>query len=413
MQQNSSNSDQSPEGLWLCSQLGAREHYAVPRALNRLGLLAGLVTDIWMPTSNLLRKLLPARLRHRHHADLDDIMVRSWSLESVVHSQTRWRKLQLWDRIMAQNDWFERKAEPALGDFLEFRIDLRAVFSYSYVSESLFIKAKNNELTTILGQIDGGIVDSRRIEQLHVCLPNAGSAWSPAPARYWELWRRELDLADYVVVNSQWSRKCLLESGWVDDSRVRVIPLAYESPPEALAFSRDYPERFSSKRPMRCLFLGQVTLRKGILPLLEAMQRLRELPVELVVVGPIMIRIPDEVTRSPNIRFVGPVPRSEVGHFFREADVFVFPTYSDGFGLTQLEAQAWKLPIIASQFCGAVVTDGVNGIVLAQVSAAEMEAALRRCMGDPARLAQFADSVVDMSHYSIEELGRKLMKALR
>jgi glycosyltransferase involved in cell wall biosynthesis len=38
----------------------------------------------------------------------------------------------------------------------------------------------------------------------------------------------------------------------------------------------------------------------------------------------------------------------------------VFPTFSDGFGLTQLEAQAWILPIITTNFCGKLVEDEQN-----------------------------------------------------
>ena len=56
--------------------------------------------------------------------------------------------------------------------------------------------------------------------------------------------------------------------------------------------------------------------------------------------------------------------------FYKEADVFILPTLSDGFGLTQLEAQSWKLPVIASRHCGEVVRDGENGVVLEEVSAA-------------------------------------------
>ena len=57
------------------------------------------------------------------------------------------------------------------------------------------------------------------------------------------------------------------------------------------------------------------------------------------------------------VRWIGPVSRAKTAAFYRQADLLVFPTFSDGFGLTQLEAQAWKLPIIATKFCGDVVQD--------------------------------------------------------
>ena len=41
---------------WICCQLGAREHYAIPRALYRLGMLDYLLTDAWVPSSSLFNE---------------------------------------------------------------------------------------------------------------------------------------------------------------------------------------------------------------------------------------------------------------------------------------------------------------------------------------------------------------------
>jgi glycosyltransferase involved in cell wall biosynthesis len=71
---------------------------------------------------------------------------------------------------------------------------------------------------------------------------------------------------------------------------------------------------------------------------------------------------------SVHVRWIGSVPREDAARFYRDADVFLFPTFSDGFGLTQLEAQAWKLPVIATKFCGDVVEDGKNGYLLPEIT---------------------------------------------
>ncbi len=52
---------------WLCYQLGAREHYAIPRALFRLSVLDWLVTDAWIRPSSFLAKLSGSRLADRFH----------------------------------------------------------------------------------------------------------------------------------------------------------------------------------------------------------------------------------------------------------------------------------------------------------------------------------------------------------
>ena len=53
---------------------------------------------------------------------------------------------------------------------------------------------------------------------------------------------------------------------------------------------------------------------------------------------------------------------------------------SDGFAITQLEAQAYRLPVIASKFCGKVVENGFDGIVLDEPSATCIAHAVRDCI---------------------------------
>jgi glycosyltransferase involved in cell wall biosynthesis len=144
------------------------------------------------------------------------------------------------------------------------------------------------------------------------------------------------------------------------------------------------------QRPLRVLFLGQVILRKGIIRLLEAAQILRDQPVEFWIVGPLLID--SHQWSLPNVRWLGSVPRSATAQYYQQADVFLFPTLSDGFGLTQLEAQAWQLPLIASQFCGDVVKDQVNGLVLSDVSGVAIAQAIAKYLQAPKTLKQHSEN---------------------
>ena len=49
----------------------------------------------------------------------------------------------------------------------------------------------------------------------------------------------------------------------IPTDKIHIIPLAYQSSAAAESFVRSYPREFSSKRPLRVLFLGQIDLRKG------------------------------------------------------------------------------------------------------------------------------------------------------
>ena len=122
------------------------------------------------------------------------------------------------------------------------------------------------------------------------------------------------------------------------------------------------PTCFPPERPLRALFVGTASVTKGVPELLESIEQLAGLPIELRLVGDRAITVPDRFRAHPRIHWVGPVDRDTVMEYYRSSDVLVFPSHSDGYGMAQIEAQAWALPIIASTHCGAVVRDGETGI---------------------------------------------------
>ena len=468
---------------WICAQLGAREHYAIPRALHAEGLLAGLFTDAWVEPGNPLG-LLKRSLRERYHAELADAAVLSANVPLLAfEAGARVKGWTGWNRIMARNEWFQRqilkklktemlkaalgqrdsgqrddgqrgaeggeltkaesgkqKAEklksgdtspgahlirpaatfsperrresPQSGEEVNFQHSTRnsqpILFSYSYTALELFRFAKSRGWKTVLGQIDAGPEMGRIVHRLEQQHPEYQSRSDAPPKNYWEAWRDECALADRIVVNSEWSRQALEWEG-IRAGKIRVVPLAYVPPSEAAAFRREYPPAFSLQRPMRVLFLGQINPAKGLAPLLEAAEILRGEPVEFRMVGPVQVAVPEKWRRHPQIRWIGPVPRGTVAEHYRTADVFVFPTFSDGFGLTQLEAQAWKLPVIASRFCGDVVEDGVNGLQLAGVSGTSIAHALRSLLAAPGKLSDMAQASGVGPQFSLAGIAGRIL----
>jgi glycosyltransferase involved in cell wall biosynthesis len=392
--------------MWLCSQLGAREHYAIPRALFRQGLLDHLLTDAWVRPATAL----PAfGLGERFHPDLTDAPVRAWNAELLAFELTaRLKRLSGWPSIVARNRWFQRKVVAYLSGY-EPRTDNRepTLFTYSYAAREIFRFAKSRGWTTILGQIDPGPFEEEIVAAEAEREPSLAPDWTPATADYWKSWRGECDLADRIIVNSQWSRSCLVKAG-VNDSKLFVIPLRYESPITDTPVTREYPPHFTPARPLRVLFLGQISLRKGIARLLNVARSFQSQPVEFLMVGPIQITIPEDLRSNRKIRWFGPVARNRVRNYYDLADVFILPTLSDGFGLTQLEALAHRLPVIASRQCGEVVIDRVNGLLLEEPTAAAIEEALRSCLHNPDQLAQFSGNATIGERFSLSFLGAQL-----
>ncbi len=391
---------------WICCQIGAREHYAIPRALHQQGQLIHLITDAWISSHsklNLLPKTVLAKLRERFHPDLAQASVQAFTNSLIPFEVAqRIQKTTEWDLILARNHWFQQQAMQSLYAITYQLTAPPILFAYSYAALELFRYAKIKGWRTILGQIDPGIVEEKLVAEEHTKHLSYQSNCQPAPPNYWNSWQEECSLADQIIVNSTWSSQALQQVG-IQKSKINIIPLVYQPPDLAHKFVRSYPSTFSKERPLRVLFLGQVILRKGIAALLEAAKLLRGQPIEFWLVGSQGIARP-RPNDGEQVKWIGAVPRSEVVDYYQQADIFLFPTLSDGFGLTQLEAQAWKLPIIASKFCGEVVEDKFNGLILQEVTGKTIADVLRFCLHNPRQLEIFSQQSTSTKNFSLLQL---------
>jgi len=383
---------------WIVCQIGAREHYVLAAELHRRGQLAVLCTDIWASEGSLWKIVADVfgargrKIHERYEPALRNARVFSeWpiSLRPQVHGLARghWN----WDRILLANRRFAASMARRLERSGVLRShaegDPAVVFAYSYAAREILATAKRAGCIAVLGQIDPGPEEHALIARV---AERHGHSADPAlhpPDRYWNEWRRECALADIVIVNSSWSASLVARAG-ISDKKIRIVPLAYRQhaaldpqPP------RVYPDVFSASRPLNLLFLGQLNLRKGILELIAAMHRLSGAPVRLRMVGPLDPSFRTHFALPSNVEWVGAVSRSAVKAYYRQADLFILPTHSDGFAITQLEALAHGLPVIASRYCGDVIIENQNGHFLEAVTADAVEKQLRWALDHPKALA--------------------------
>jgi glycosyltransferase involved in cell wall biosynthesis len=286
----------------------------------------------------------------------------------------------------------------------------RVVFAYSYAAKDIIDYARNRGWTTVLGQIDPGPEETRIVTEEYNRLGLPLSHFYTPPEGYWEDWRAETALADTIVVNSPWSADCLVSEG-VAASKIRIIPCAYTPGSDASAFRRSYPNSFSGERPLKVLFLGQPVIRKGIHLVMEAAEALLGSPLRITVVGG-ESDLPN-IPIPANVDWVGRVPRHNASAFYRDADVFLLPTLSDGFALTQLEASSWKLPLVVSSHCGEVVTDGRNGLVLPELSVSAIATALRTLLAEPDTLRQMSEAAISLEAFGLDAVGGQFVELVQ
>ncbi|TWT72936.1 glycosyltransferase family 4 protein [Allorhodopirellula solitaria] len=395
-----------PDERWMVCQIGAREHYSIARALHLAKVPTTLLTDYW---SGGRTWGVPSRLSQRYHADLATADARGFNAAYLRFvASAKIKRLQHWDWIVAQNEWFGKRAADQLARQCRKGDRPTVVFAYSYAAKSIFQRAKRDGCITLLGQIDPGPVEMRLVRQLH---ERAGcEPLREPPQSYWDNWRVECDLADGIIVNSPWSRDAMIQSG-VSAGKILIVPLAYEPERRPVAREREYAGEFTETNPLRILFLGQVNRRKGAAELLGAIQAMEADPVQWTIVGPGDEDLLAQFRQTPRTNVVGPVTRSQAAEYYQKADVFILPTHSDGYALTQLEAASYGLPLITSRFCGEVVTEGQNGILINRIHAEEIVRSVQYLLTNPVELTRMARNQLHSEFLAIPDLVDRMRDA--
>lgn len=395
-----------PQKQWIVFQVGSREHYAIPRMLHKNNELQFFITDIWIKPNSILAKILSffkIPFSSRYHADLHNAKVIHFSYLFLIYDSLY--KVLFIRPLLGNRD---RLASVLFATCVYFlRKHTKIIFSYNYVAYNIFRIARRYSIPCILGQIDAGPKAGEINRKLfQECFSEAIKPNKDLYLCYGKKWRKECDYARYIVVNSEWSKKMLISAG-IDEEKLRIIPLAYEPPVESNHFTRDFSAIFSEQRPLRVLFMGSLKLLKGINPLLQAIRELSKHPVEFFLVGG--IQIPQYLISDlpSNCHIINRVPKEKTVWYYKQCDVMILPTYSDGFAITQLEAQAWKLPIIASLNCARIVEHNKNGILLKDITVKEIKEAILELIEHPDKLKYFSENAVDMQQFSLDNIYKQ------
>jgi len=479
--------------MWICSQIGAREHYAVPRALHQAGRLETLYTDFWAGSAiRRAQEMGDGRLKlgalrslaARYHPELNasgerkvsgqwsvasgrSALVQSWNLRALWwEGMLRRRKKRTtgqqdngttrsvvsgqWSKVKIQNPESKLQAPVAAGPYdgfvevgqrfavrvreaLKRRTDLGPdsnFFGYDTGALETMEWCRETGIRCILNQMDPSRVEVELVRSEEKQWPGWALEAIQVPEAYFARREREWALADRVVVNSEFSRQALLRQG-VPSEKLVVVPLCFEREElgdrrwemgDGKAEGRDQKLEVNSEfqisdfsisafSPLRVLFLGQVILRKGIQYLLAAARKLERENIHFDVVGPIGISREAMATAPGNVTFHGRTGRDQTADWYRRSHLFVLPTLSDGFAITQLEAMAHGLPVITTPCCGEVVSDGVDGFIIPARDVGALVRTFQRYLAQPDLLpAQSAAARVKAGQFTLGRLAENLRR---
>jgi glycosyltransferase involved in cell wall biosynthesis len=271
----------------------------------------------------------------------------------------------------------------------------QAVQGFEYSSLATFQRARQEGIARILHlpSLDSGQYSEiqRRERSLWKELESPHDAYFERKfARRQERRSAEIALADVVVCNSSLTARSHIAAG-VDPTRVFVVRLG--APPPIAAVRTSVDQRTG---PLRVISAGPFSLRKGAHYLLEGWRRLNAgKNATLDVYG--RLELPEQVISGnmEGITFHGSTPQAQLFAAFEQADVLVFPTLSDGFGMVVAEALAHGLPVITTDQAGAVdlVTQD-NGLIVPAANPQAIAEALRWCLDNRERLESMRGSAL-------------------
>jgi glycosyltransferase involved in cell wall biosynthesis len=168
-----------------------------------------------------------------------------------------------------------------------------------------------------------------------------------------------------------------------DPARIVIAPLV--ATPARLTASRGRERR---GEPLRYLFVGRLIERKGIEVLLDAFRDVEGGELWVAGDGPLASRVEKAAADDARVRVLGRVEAAQLDDLYSRVDVLVLPSHYDVWGLVVNEAQAYGLPVIATDQVGAAadnIDPGVNGFVVPAGSSP----ALAHAMGEVARWSTY------------------------
>lgn len=150
--------------------------------------------------------------------------------------------------------------------------------------------------------------------------------------------------ANLIIAVSEFTARQVCDLLHVERSRIRVIHHGVHTPPQV-----------SSQREPVILHVGAMQVRKNLIRLVEAFERVGP-PWRLVLAGAssgygatdILLRIHESPARD-RIELANYVTAARLQELYRLASIFAFPSLDEGFGMPVLEAMAFGVPVLASR----------------------------------------------------------------
>lgn len=225
-------------------------------------------------------------------------------------------------------------------------------------------------------------------EKIYAQLSNSYPEWkeqiTPKKKEYINLECREMELADLIIVPSEFVKQTLVENG-ISQQKIKLNP--FGTIIDEFTFN---PDKNIDKDNIVFLFMGSFSPRKGLPLLIEAWKEMNIPHSKLIIAG--YGKIPDKVILPDNVINKGVIAKGERQALFDSANVFLFPSFFEGLAQVQIEAMACGLPVVGTINSGAneLVNNGVNGFTIEAGNKTQLKEAIQFFLDNPEKIKNMA-----------------------
>jgi len=209
----------------------------------------------------------------------------------------------------------------------------------------------------------------------------------------------------------------------VAGKKISVIPLGVAGTFFRKGGKNRVRERYNISNKPFVFFLGTMEPRKNIVSLIKAFDEFKKntkLPHTLVIAGTRgwlfeeVFKAAEDSPYSKDIFFPGVIDTQDRPLLYKEADLFVFPSFFEGFGLPPLEALASGTPVICSANSSLIENIGSYGLLINPYDIGEIAWAMQRAASDNSLKTFFKKKGIEHAKkFDWEKTARRTLEVLR
>lgn len=319
-----------------------------------------------------------ARLLSREEAIPEKLIHTLWFSELIVQFGKFVKKI---NQLKKYSEWFDAFSLRIYGYQSEqiIRKSTAEIYHYrsGYGGNSLKIARQKGMLLLC----DHSIAHPATVDYL---IENKGSfSNAPLPSnlgKFWTCVLNDVNQADHVVVNSHFVKQTFLNQGW-DSDQINVVYTGLDN--DFLNMIGPRSTTSEELKPIRLMFAGDFGNRKGGDLLINALQKINDLPWNLQIVGnidPVLSEKHNSFLTDQRVSMLGFVPRLELVKLMNNADVFIFPSLAEGSARVIFMAMACGLYVITTPNSGSIVEDLIHGSLIQPGNIDELELAVRKVL---------------------------------